>query len=147
MSFTQTAGQGVAMAVQQLANQVGLQVTVQNPDYVQCGIGLPNGRKQLVHLMTAGNFGDQTVVQVWTPVVQMPAGGLPANVANGLLQENATFKIGGFGIRQVQGAALLMFYQNVVLESLSPQALMTTIGVVGSTGDQWEQKLGNSDMF
>ena len=146
MSFTQTST-GIAPAVQQLANQAGLQVTVQNPDYVQCGIGLPGGRRQLVHLMNAGNFGAQTVVHVWTPVIQMPATGMPAEASSGLLRENANFKLGAFGIRQVQDGALLVFYQNVILESVTPQDLTTIIGIVASTGDEWEQKLGNTDQF
>ncbi len=147
MSFTQTASQNIAMTVQRLASQAGLQVTVQGPDYVQCGLGLPGGRKQLVHIMNVGNFGDQNILHVWTPVTQLPAAGLPAEVATGLLRENATFKLGGFGIRQVENVQLLVFYQNVVLESLSPQSLVTTVGVVGTTGDQWEQKLSSSDLF
>ena len=146
MSFTQTAP-GIAQAVQQLAGRAGLQVVVQNQDYVQCGLGLAAGRKQIVHLMNAGNFGAQTVLHVWTPVVQLPAAGLPANVSTGLLRESANCKLGAFGIRQVQDAQLLVFYQNVILESLTPDELMTILGVVATTGDQWEQKLGQGDVF
>jgi len=147
MGFTQTANQGIASTIQNLASQAGLQVMVQNKDYVQCGIGLADNRKQLVHMMPVGEFGDKQVLHVWTPVAQLPTPQLPADVANGLLVENATFKIGAFAIRQVENAYLLVFYQNVLLETLTPQDLAMTIGVVGQTGDQWEQKLGNSDQF
>jgi len=147
MSFTQTSSQSLASTIQNLATQAGLKVTVQNDDYVQCGLGLPNNRSQLVHIMSAGNFGNQNVAHIWTPVTQLPGAGLPGEIANGMLRENANFKIGAFGVREVQGSQLLVFFHNVVLESLDASELMTVIGVVGTTGDQWEQKLGGGDQF
>jgi hypothetical protein len=152
MGFTQSGGgvgqaTGIADTIQQLASQIGLHVNVQNPAYVQCGFTLEGGRRQLVHIMPVGDLAGQTVVHFWTPVAELPGGALPQQVANGLLAENCGFKIGSFGIRDLQGTQLLVFYQNMLLESLSPEALGTVVSVLASTGDQYEQKLGGADRF
>jgi len=147
MGFTQTANKSIASIIQNLADQANLQIHVQNENYVQCGIGLPENRKQLVHLMSVGEIGDKQVIQIWTPVAQLPTPELPSDVANVLLVENGNFKCGAFAIRKIEDAHLLVFFQNILLESLSPQDFAITIGIVAQTGDQWESKLGTTDQF
>ncbi len=72
-----------------------LKVTVNNPDYITCGFDLTGGRPQVVHLVPAGELVGQTVVQISTPVKELPAEPRPAQFADRQLCANGRFKNGG----------------------------------------------------
>jgi len=136
-----------AGTIQNVANKAGLKVITQNDDYVQCGFNLGENRTQLVHMMPAGDLAGQPVVRISTPVAKLPGGGFPQGVAEGLLKENGTFKIGSFNIVEQSGERLLMFGHNMLLNQLEPGELEIVVRVLASTGDEWEKKIGQGDAF
>ena len=136
-----------ASTIQNIANQAGLKVITQNDDYVQAGFNLGEDRTQLVHMMPAGDLAGKAVVRISTPVAKLPGGGFPQGVAEGLLKENGSFKIGSFNIVEQGADRLLMFGHNMLLEDLAPGEFEIVVRVLASTGDEWEKKLSQGDSF
>lgn len=134
--------------VEKLAAKANLKVMTKTESYVQCLFGYEDGRTQMVHLMPAGDLAGHPVVRISTPVVDLPAGELPASVADGLLKENGTFKIGAFQILENEGKRILVFGHNMILDRLEADEMALVVAVLAHTGDQWEKKLGaGSDRF
>lgn len=136
-----------AGTIQNIATQAGLKIITQNDDYVQCGFNLGGGRTQLVHMMAAGDLAGHPVVRISTPVAKLPVGGFPQSVAEGLLKENGTFKIGSFNIVEQNSERLLMFGHNMLLDQLEPGEFGVVVHVLATVGDEWEKKLGQGDAF
>lgn len=130
-----------------VASRANLQVVVVSPTFVRCGFNLPGGRSQVVHCMPVGDLGGQTVVQISTPVAELPSGFLPGEVADGLLKANGSFKIGSFGIVEGSGKKMLLLSHNLTLETLVPEEFRIVVMALAATGDEWERKLGDGDRF
>lgn len=148
-SFTSRGRDAMMFAetIEKVATQAGLKVTVRNPNYVTCGFNLADGRTQLVHLMPIGDLLGQTVVRVSTPVTEMPAGTIPAPVAEGLLLANGSFKVGSFGVVEDGARRVLVFSHNMMLETLDSEEFRTVVATLANIGDEWEKKLGGGDKF
>jgi len=134
--------------IEKLAAKAKLKVVTKTETYVQCLFGYEDGRTQMVHMMPAGDLAGHPVVRISTPVAELPGGGLPSNVADGLLKENGTFKIGAFQILDDGDKRILMFGHNMILDRLEADEMALVVAVLAHTGDQWEKKLGaGSDKF
>ncbi len=130
-----------------VASRAGLKVMVKNPNYIQCSFDLGGGRSQVVHLAPVGDLVGQTVVQISTPVKELPSEPLPAQFADKLLCANGGFKIGCFGIQESLGRRVLMFSHNMILDTLDPEEFKVVVLALAATGDDWEAKLGGEDRF
>jgi len=135
-----------ASRIEHIAGQAGLKVTVNNDSFVTCGIGLSEGRSQLVHLAPSGDLAGRDVVRITTPVQELPAD-LPANLANQLLKMNSEFKIGSFSIIEESGQRILMFGHNMILDELEPRELSLILATLAQSGDEYEKKFGDGDRF
>ncbi|GEM_PF-4315626 len=137
-----------ADTIQGLASRANVKVVRQSESYVQCVMGLPGGRTQMIHLLEGGDLARHQVVRISTPVTELPPGALPAEVAEGLLKANSTFKIGAFEIVEQGGKRILMFSHNMILDRLEPDELVLILAALATTGDEWEKKLGSgADVF
>ena len=102
-----------------------------------------DGRTQLIFVSgTAEELKPLMIRQVFSPVAKVGEDGV-AGKAMELLQENFTFKIGGF---EVQGDFLI--FNIKIHDGASPDELMKAISMAGIVADEKEKELsGDRDTF
>ncbi|HEX2163133.1 MAG TPA: hypothetical protein VHM02_04225 [Thermoanaerobaculia bacterium] len=99
-----------------------------------------DGRSQLVFLQPQGTFEDVSVVEVYSPVMRIADGNLPAALARRLLEASGQRKLTYFGVEEVEGTLMVFCYHNLPADRLDADTLATTLLAVATFGDEMEKE-------
>lgn len=99
-----------------------------------------DGRSQLVFLQPQGTFEDVSVVEIYSPVMRLADGNLPAALARRLLEASGQRKLTYFGVEEVEGTLMVFCYHNLPADRLDADTLATTLLAVATFGDEMEKE-------
>jgi len=111
-------------------------------DY-KLAFNMDNGRSQLAFVISAvESFGEMKVREVWAPAYRAINGEFPVDVANRLLEDSQSSKLGGW----VKHGDTAVFVVKLAADASSSQ-LDDAIDFVLRTADQMELELTGKDEF
>ena len=104
---------------------------------------MDNGRSQLAFVISAmESFGEMKVREVWAPAYRASAGEFPVAVANRLLEDSHSSKLGGW----VKQGDTAVFVVKLAADATQSQ-LDDALDFVLRTADQMELELTGKDEF
>jgi hypothetical protein len=104
---------------------------------------MDKGRSQLAFVISAvESFGDMKVREIWAPAYRAGGAGFPAEVANRLLEDSHSSKLGGW----VKQDDMAVFVVKLAADA-SPGQLDDALDFVLRTADQMELELTGKDEF
>lgn len=104
---------------------------------------LDNDRSQLAFVIsTVESFGDTKIREVWAPAYRAPEGRFPVEVANRLLEDSQSSKLGGW----VKQGDMAVFVVKLAADATAKQ-LDDALDFVLRTADQMELELTGEDEF
>ena len=99
-----------------------------------------DGRSHLVFLQPQGEFDDIDVVEIYSPVMRLREGTVPAVLGRRLLELNGERKLTYFGVENVEGTLMVFCYHNVPSEKLDAKTLETLLLAVSTFADEMEKE-------
>jgi hypothetical protein len=104
---------------------------------------MDDGRSQLAYVISAAeNFGEMEVREVWAPAYRATDAQFPVAVANRLLEDSQSSKLGGW----VKQGDMAVFVVKVAADATAKQ-LDDALDFVLRTADQMELELTGKDEF
>jgi len=104
---------------------------------------MDNGRSQLAFVISAvESFGEMKVREIWAPAYRAPEGEFPAKVANRLLEDSQSSKLGAW----VKQGDMAVFVVKLAADASQGQ-LDDALDFVLRTADQMELELTGKDEF
>lgn len=99
-----------------------------------------DGRSQLVFLQPQSDFEDVGVVEIYSPVMRLSDGTVPAALARRLLEMSGLRKLTYFGVEQVQDTLMVFCYHNTPTDGLDAKTLSTLLLAVATYADEMEKE-------
>lgn len=99
-----------------------------------------DGRSHLVFLQPQGEFEDVGVVEIYSPVMRLSDGTVPAALARRLLEMNGLRKLTYFGVEQVEDTLMVFCYHNTPTDRLDAKTLSTLLLAVATYADEMEKE-------
>ncbi|HZX77666.1 YbjN domain-containing protein [Lysobacter sp.] len=122
---------------------LGYKYTVDEDGDYKLTFELEKGRTQLAYVLSAvEKFGELQVREVWAPAYRSPSPQFPADVANRLLEESQSAKLGGW----VKQGDMAVFVVKLAADASASQ-LDDAIDFVLRSADQVEAELTGKDEF
>jgi hypothetical protein len=104
-----------------------------------------DGRSQLVFLTPMSDLREVGLVEIYSPVMRLESGTVPAALGKRLLEATGSQKIAYFGIEDVEGKPWVFGYHNLPTSGLNPQALAAVLITVAEIADEMEkEQLGSA---
>jgi hypothetical protein len=99
-----------------------------------------DGRSHLVFLQPQGDFEDVGVVEIYSPVMRLSDGTVPAPLARRLLETNGMRKLTYFGVELVEDTLMVFCYHNTPTRGLNAKTLSTLLLAVATFADEMEKE-------
>ena len=138
------AAAGPAAAAQpdlaKLLEEAGLEYERRDNDGLKVLYEFDDGRSQLVVIQPQSDFEGIGVVEIYSPVMRLRDGTVPAALGNRLLEMNGRRKVTYFGVEDVEGTLMVFCYHNTPTEDLDAKTLSTLLLAVGTFADEMEKE-------
>lgn len=99
-----------------------------------------DGRSHVVFLQPQGDYDDVGVVEIYSPVMRLSDGTVPAALGRRLLETNGMRKLTYFGVEQVEDTLMVFCYHNTPTERLDAKTLSTLLLAVATFADEMEKE-------
>jgi hypothetical protein len=112
---------------------------------VVIGVGLPEGRTQLVYVRVTGEIEDSPVVTFLSPCRIIKKGllrGLTRDQAIDLLKRNEQILFARFAIQTMKGEDIVVASTDHLLKTLDPEELRSAVLCVAKAADDYEKEFG-----
>ena len=104
-----------------------------------------DGRSQLVFLTPMSDLREVGLVEIYSPVMRLESGTVPAALGKRLLEATGSQKIAYFGIEDVEGTPWVFGYHNLPTNGLNPKSLAAVLITVAEIADEMEkEQLGSA---
>lgn len=102
-------------------------------------LSFTDGRSHLVFIKPLSKLRDEEAIEIYAPVMQLRE--LPSQeLSHRLLLANGSFKIGYFGVEEVEGTLTVFAYHNLLLKGLRKDVLETVLWTVAEIADEMEKE-------
>ena len=99
-----------------------------------------DGRSQLVFLTPMSDLREVGLVEIYSPVMRLESGTVPAALGKRLLEASGTQKIAYFGIEDVEGKPWVFGYHNLPTLGLNAKSLAAVLITVAEIADEMEKE-------
>ena len=127
-----------------LLDQADLDYEVED-DRIKMLYEFTDGRSQLVFLTPMSDLREVGLVEIYSPVMRLESGTVPAALGKRLLEATGSQKVAYFGIEDVEGKPWVFGYHNLPTHGLTPKALAAILITVAEIADEMEkEQLGSA---
>ncbi|MEO1069037.1 MAG: hypothetical protein AAFW95_07935, partial [Cyanobacteria bacterium J06638_6] len=142
-----TTSDGPDARVEAALDSLGLTYDVQTNGSIKVTMRFEGDRTQAVYISSAtSTLGNMELRKVSSPA-NLTEGPIPTDVANTLLRENASKKLGAWQTVELQDQRLLTLFTAQINANSSPEELKAALGAVLITADEMEVELTGGDRF
>lgn len=135
-----SAAAATAPDLAKLLDEAGLEYETREGGRLRVLFEFDDGRSQLVSLQPQGEFEGVDVVEIYSRVMRLREGTVPAVLGRRLLEENGRKKLTYFGVEEVEGTLMVFCYHNVPTAGLDSKTLAALLLGVASFADEMEKE-------
>ena len=126
-------------SITKLLEQADLDYEIED-DRVKMLYEFTDGRSQLVFLTPMSDLREVGLVEIYSPVMRLESGTVPAALGKRLLEATGGQKIVYFGIEDVEGKPWVFGYHNLPTDGLNSKALAAVLITVAEISDEMEKE-------
>jgi hypothetical protein len=122
-----------------LLDQADLDYEIED-DRIKMLYEFTDGRSQLVFLTPMSDLREVGLVEIYSPVMRLESGTVPAALGKRLLEATGSQKVAYFGIEDVEGKPWVFGYHNLPTNGLTPKSLAAILITVAEIADEMEKE-------
>jgi hypothetical protein len=126
-------------ALTKLLEQADLDYEVED-DRIKLLYKFTDGRSQLVFLTPMSDLREVGLVEIYSPVMRLESGTIPAALGKRLLEATGSQKIAYFGVEDVEGTPWVFGYHNLPTAGLTAKPLAAVLITVAEIADEMEKE-------